>query len=272
MVAELDSDTRVRAAWLAGSFGRGTADDWSDIDLGCVVRDDAFMDWLGDLDGLFRRVGTPLLIGSERDVSGPGTGRSRSVLFVGPVSLDIDAFPDNSALQPLDIRLLFERTIRPIRPPDSPGDAERVRQAEQSLAFFWAMTPIALKYVGRGWTARAVTQIDLLRDTVVQLWRLASQRDRLGAARANWLHPIEDAGIIEKLPRLGSVIDPNAALDAVRILMSQVILLHPAIEGQGVNIPVHAVWEVEALFGAVAAMAVPLSPSGTGLDANHHTT
>ncbi|HEV2065959.1 MAG TPA: nucleotidyltransferase domain-containing protein, partial [Thermomicrobiales bacterium] len=43
----LRSDERVVAAWLAGSFGRGTEDAWSDLDLHVVVRDDALAGWLG---------------------------------------------------------------------------------------------------------------------------------------------------------------------------------------------------------------------------------
>ena len=39
---ELEADDRVLAAWLAGSFGRGVADAWSDLDLHIAVADDAF--------------------------------------------------------------------------------------------------------------------------------------------------------------------------------------------------------------------------------------
>jgi hypothetical protein len=49
----LAGDDRVRALWLAGSLGRGTADRHSDIDLLAAVTDRA-----GLLDGWERRVGT----------------------------------------------------------------------------------------------------------------------------------------------------------------------------------------------------------------------
>ncbi len=40
IVNALRSDETVVAAWLGGSFGRGNADDLSDIDLWVVVEDD----------------------------------------------------------------------------------------------------------------------------------------------------------------------------------------------------------------------------------------
>ena len=39
LIRQLRADDRVRAAWLAGSLGRGNADDLSDIDLWLAVSD-----------------------------------------------------------------------------------------------------------------------------------------------------------------------------------------------------------------------------------------
>ncbi len=40
----VSSDERIQAAWLAGSFAAGTADEFSDIDLHCAITDDS-ADW-----------------------------------------------------------------------------------------------------------------------------------------------------------------------------------------------------------------------------------
>ncbi len=238
-------------------MGRGTADDWSDLDLACVVRDDGFGDWLRDLDGLYRSVGMPLLIGPLRDRHGEGEGRSQSALFAGPVALDLDVHPERSATRPVDTQIVFDRTATPILPPSQPDDAERNQLIEEALDFFWAMTPIALKYIGRHATARAVTQIDLLMDTFVRLWRLTHQPERFGAGGANWLHPAGDAELIRRLPRLEALIDPSQALDTVRSLMAQVSLLHPVIAERGMTIPTGAVQEVEAFLDAVNIIRTP---------------
>ncbi len=36
---EASKDDRVRAAWLAGSYGNGTADEYSDIDLHLLIEE-----------------------------------------------------------------------------------------------------------------------------------------------------------------------------------------------------------------------------------------
>ena len=251
ILTDLRGDDRVQAVWLGGSLGRGTADDWSDLDLGCVIRDDQFADLLDDMDALYRRVGTPVLVGPPQNRQGGGPGRSQSVLFAGPISLDLDILRASGATRSVDTRVVFDRIEVPAALPSPPDEPEWIRLTEEALGFFWAMTPIALKYVGRGATARAVTQIDLLADTFVRLWRLTHQPDRLGAGGANWLQLTEDAELVGCLPRMGAVIDPGQALDTVRSLMRQVALLHPAIAEQGVTIPLGAVREIEAFCEAV---------------------
>ncbi|MDQ0616864.1 aminoglycoside 6-adenylyltransferase [Arthrobacter globiformis] len=52
LLAACSDDGRVRAAWLEGSFARGEADAWSDIDLHLIVEEpDTFgaVEWLGSL-------------------------------------------------------------------------------------------------------------------------------------------------------------------------------------------------------------------------------
>ena len=46
-VERLAQDERIRAVWLGGSFGRGTADRASDLDLLVAVHDDAYDDFVG---------------------------------------------------------------------------------------------------------------------------------------------------------------------------------------------------------------------------------
>ncbi|QCO96757.1 hypothetical protein FCN77_02275 [Arthrobacter sp. 24S4-2] len=52
MLAACNDEHRVRAAWLEGSFARGGADEWSDIDLHLIVEEpETFgaVEWLGSL-------------------------------------------------------------------------------------------------------------------------------------------------------------------------------------------------------------------------------
>lgn len=46
IVQLLEADHRVAAAWLSGSFGRGEADDWSDLDLHVAIKEEHFTAFL----------------------------------------------------------------------------------------------------------------------------------------------------------------------------------------------------------------------------------
>lgn len=241
---DLEADERVLAAWLAGSYGRGTADEWSDIDLHVVVRDDDLTAWLGERNDLYRRVGHPVM---RLPSSASEKGDYQGVLFAGPVFLDLAVHPVSTATRDADTRLLFTRADIPLRVVAPLDDEERRTRLQHDLDFFWAMTPVALKYIGRGRIDRALTMIELLSGTFVRLWRLVHDPGRRDAGGASWLHPERDLDLVRLVPRIGTTIDPSVALDAVTRLMDQVRRLHPAVERLGVSIPVEAVAEIERL-------------------------
>src|SRR5688572_19801154 len=56
IAAALREDTRVVGAWLVGSFGRGQADAWSDLDLEVAIVDEQLASFLDDRPALFTRV------------------------------------------------------------------------------------------------------------------------------------------------------------------------------------------------------------------------
>src|SRR5262245_11518310 len=62
IVELLEVDSRVGAAWLFGSRGRGTADDLSDIDLWVAVDDAHMSEVSASRRDYVARPGTPLLI------------------------------------------------------------------------------------------------------------------------------------------------------------------------------------------------------------------
>jgi predicted nucleotidyltransferase len=67
LLAACSDDPRVRAAWLEGSFARGEADAWSDIDLHLIVEEpETFgaVEWLGALMPLVLADAIPGLSGA----------------------------------------------------------------------------------------------------------------------------------------------------------------------------------------------------------------
>lgn len=244
----LRADERVLAAWLEGSFGRGTADAWSDIDLHVVIRDDALARWLEQRDDLYRRLGRPVLVMPS---SASEKGDYQGVIFAGPVWVDLAIHPASTAMREPDTRFLFDRAAVPVRL-SAPIAAERRSQLRHNLEFFWAMSPIALKYIGRGRTQRAVTQCDLLFGSFVNVWRLLHDPERRDAGGVHWLHPERDAELIRLLPGFGAVIDPPAALDVVTRLMDAMRRLHPALNDLDVAVPPEVITEIAAFRDEIA--------------------
>jgi predicted nucleotidyltransferase len=255
IVRALEADPRVAAAWLLGSFGRGEADAWSDLDLHVAVADEHVEALLIERPALYARVGRAVLIQDEMPSNVQEGARFQLVIFRGPVEVDWNVGPLGLARRPHASVLLFDRAGVPpfMLPPLSPE--QRRARARDRLIFFWAMAPIAVKYAGRGESRRVVRQIELLSHAYIALWRLARERDGpepwLPSVTNRVLEPELDA----RLPLLGETIDPPAALVVIRALCARIEELHPALGALGVPLPAQMPGEVRAL-AAVADAAI----------------
>src|SRR5437016_3847856 len=61
-VAACQADARVGAAFLRGSYASGTADAYSDLDLGLITTDEAYEDFLASYEAFLRLLGEPLFL------------------------------------------------------------------------------------------------------------------------------------------------------------------------------------------------------------------
>ena len=61
-VAACQSDERVVAAFLGGSYARGTADGYSDLDLGLITTDEAYEDFVAQREAFIRQLGEPVFL------------------------------------------------------------------------------------------------------------------------------------------------------------------------------------------------------------------
>jgi len=159
----LASDSRVRAAWLSGSFGRGEGDAWSDVDVTVLVAQDD----LAQVIAAFRapRPDMPPVVFSQlvhgRIVSGVTPDWERfDLTFVTPAEL---AWLDGAALMPL----LGEAATPPPRPP--PDDRDGARRVEALTAEFLRVIGLAPVAFGRGEWVVARQGLDLLRGLLVDL-------------------------------------------------------------------------------------------------------
>ena len=66
-VAACQADERVVAAFLGGSYARGTADSYSDLDLYLVTTDEAYNDFFAGREAFMRLLGEPVFLEDFRD-------------------------------------------------------------------------------------------------------------------------------------------------------------------------------------------------------------
>lgn len=254
IVPDLEADARVAAAWLAGSFGRGDADEWSDLDLHIAVADEHFAAfWAGRL-AFYERFGHPVLIQPEipGNTGIPG-GSFQLVLYPGPsgpIEVDWSVGPARAAVRPGASRLLFDRISTPVAPPLGsplrlPG--ERRERLHSWVTFFWAMAPIAVKYAARGETAQAVAQMDLLTNAYAELQTLLER---------------SDADLAANVPGLGRSIDPGHVLRVIAALCAATERLHPTIEAYGASVPAEVSGQVARLVSMASQIVGEASGDG----------
>ena len=256
LAEQFAADDRVLAAWLAGSLGRNVADDWSDLDLHVVVRDADLPAMLGERASLYARVGEPVLVQPEIPANaGPG-GIFQLVFFAGGVELDLTMYPASRAACPAATRLLFDKVgVPPLTAVALPVDTWRERTGDR-LAFFWAMAPIAVKYAGRGATARLVGMIDLLHSAYLDLWNLL-HGDPMSLLPVNVTNAPLDPALAARMPVLDTVITPGSGLDVVMRMIQDVASWHPDCAARGVLVP-DAMPETVGALAAIARSTMPL--------------
>ncbi|MHB8576147.1 MAG: hypothetical protein ACYDCQ_12545, partial [Dehalococcoidia bacterium] len=113
IVAVLEADVRVDAAWLSGSFGRGEADEWADLDLHVAIADTSFDAFIGERPELYPRVGRPILIQQEMASNSVNNGRFQLVWYEGPFEVDWNIGPTSAAARWPASQMLLERVPIP---------------------------------------------------------------------------------------------------------------------------------------------------------------
>lgn len=61
-VAACQADDRVVAAFLGGSYAKGTVDAYSDLDLSLITTDDAFDEFFANRVAFLRQLGAPVFL------------------------------------------------------------------------------------------------------------------------------------------------------------------------------------------------------------------
>ncbi len=196
--AVLDEDQRVRAAWLVGSYGRGTADEFSDVDVWLVAddRDGLVEDWPGLSDRI-----APSIYRERRDF-GPTTlfnhvtpeWHRLDVTITGPEAVPGRA---RNLVRPLLDRDDHAARLGPEAEPLQPDPATVERLIKEFFRIL-GLTPVVL---GRNGVIDAASGSGLLRQLLIDLMlQDVAVPDRGGALHTSSLLPPERRAQVEGLP------------------------------------------------------------------------
>lgn len=230
------ADERIVAAFLGGSVARGEADEFSDLDLCVITRDDALEEVKAGRADLIRTLGEPLFLEDfGRDVNVffiLADGTEGEIFFFGESELDrIDAGP----VRPLvDERALLDGVRFPVEAPDR---AEQVAELRQILHWFWHDLSHFIAALGRGQPWWAAGQLETLRAYCVNLERI----DQGVGAEAEAYEKLDQLISVDRLAPIRSTFPPmerDALLRASQALVSFFRERAPAVAGRhGLDYP-----------------------------------
>jgi predicted nucleotidyltransferase len=238
-VAACQADERIVAAFLGGSYARGTTDAYSDLDLYLVTTDEAYDDFFAGRMDFIHLLGEPIFLKESRDygfdlmlfIFAEGTegelGLGRESHFT-----HIHGGPHKVLL---DKKGILAGVLFPLYEPD---EVEQVETLHSMISWFWHdllhhfMTPIAR---GQLWSAYGA--LEDLRRTCVNLARLRQNFE----AVAEGYEKIEQAIPVEQLAPLQTTFCPmeredmlQAALVVVRFYQE---LAPPLARAHGIPYP-----------------------------------
>ncbi len=153
-----ECDERIRAAWLFGSLGRGTADVLSDIDVFFIVADDHLPAVISARQRLVTDVGEAFLT-VEAPQNAPKDGAYLMAWYRGehgPHEIDWYWQPQSQAVLPSETFVLCDKDKLPRKSTATEFDGYQptpemapLEAAQNAFDFFWAMLWITGKYAAR---------------------------------------------------------------------------------------------------------------------------
>ncbi len=244
-IALLEPDERVAGAWLFGSRGRGDADALSDVDLVVVAHDEHLEALKEERRELVSRLGAPLLI-QDLPRNAPPGGAYLLVLYpgqTGPLHADWYWRGLSGATVPHDARLVLERpsvAIARQAAPAAPAKHDRALQTSRDVIFFWAMAPIAAKYIARRKPVKAVEMLVMVASALDRTRRAvgADAEGAAGAAGAAGGRDVRLQGLVTA-DRGRQVLELRRLCEEMRALSRRIGPLHPAAGSLAPDAPEH---------------------------------
>lgn len=195
------ADERIRAVLVYGSHADGTADAFSDLDIGLVVDDAAYEDVLAHSQELVRAIGAPLLI---EDFGNPA---NLHAILADGLDLELILTRESELTLELPYRVLLDKdgveTRARARPPTPAPDVDS-EQIRQLVDGFWHDVGHLVTALGRANTWWAYGQLDEVRRMCLNLARLEAGVQ--SEDEAYW--KVEEAVPAERLASLHATVAP----------------------------------------------------------------
>jgi predicted nucleotidyltransferase len=171
LVESCGADDRVAAVFLGGSVARGEADEYSDVDLCVIVRDEAYADVIAARDAFVRAIGEPLFLEDF------GNDHMAFAILAGGTELELHFFRagDLGAIRPGPHRVLLDKDGILAGVTFALPETDRAAQLEQLreiLFWFWHDVGHFATAIGRGQLWWAAGQLEQLRACCVNLVRI----------------------------------------------------------------------------------------------------
>jgi predicted nucleotidyltransferase len=216
-VAACQADERVVAATLYGSYARGAADAYSDLDLGLITTDAAYEDFVAGREAFIRLLGEPLLL---EDFDLPNL-----VFCIFPDGTEVELALGRESQFNLNqggpYRVLLDKKdllVGAVFPRYQPAPAEQSETLRRLVYWFWHDLSHFIAAMGRGQLWWAYGQLEALRRYCVNLARLRYDF----SVEADGYDKVEQAIPGEHLSSLQTTccpLEPGAMLQAALVIV-----------------------------------------------------
>jgi hypothetical protein len=216
-VAACQADARIVAAFLGGSYARGTADAYSDLDLALITTDAAYADFCARREAFIRLLGEPVFL--------EDFGAAVTVFFIladgteGELAVGRQSQFQHIHGGPYRILLDKQRLLAGAEFPwHTPVPAEQRETLRRLIYWFWHDLSHFTTAIGRGQLWWAYGQLEVLRRICVNLIRLRQDF----AAGADGYEKVEQVIPGEQLAALQGTCCPlehGAMLQAARVVV-----------------------------------------------------
>lgn len=215
------ADDRVVAAFLGGSNATGKADEYSDLDLCVITKDDSFAEFYDQRESFLRSLGDLVFLEDF------GTPNIALYIFADGTEGELnfgseghlDQIHSGSFHSLVDKKNILAGAVFPERAPDEAKQAEKL---SENIFVFWHELSHFITAIGRGHLWWAHGQLDALRSICVNLMRLENNFSDEGVGNEPYFK-LEYALSVEKLAPLQSTfcpLDKRAMLQSVQWIVS----------------------------------------------------